>query len=423
MMTPSKTLSPTKKRSSERLRSYTKPHSLFGAVLRKCFLSQSDYDATSEPALKPLKSYRYSGVDRSFISRYILTPYWNACVKQFPIWMAPNLITFIGFILMLSTLVVLVVHDPHLINMSPSWTYIYYSISLWIYSTLDNVDGKQARRTNSSSPLGELFDHGCDSLNAMIIAILQAAAFGIGHSYLYFVTLFFALWGFYLPTWEEYHTGVLYLGYVNGPTEGLLVACTTLLISGIYGPNFWYQKTFFGIPSLNLALTLYCIVFFGNVVPFSIYTVMKQSNNKRGSFKSAVSHFTPLAIATISVYAWIYSPHSLIKHSPLLFSMTIGIVFAKTATKVILAHLTHQPYPTYSRLMAPLVLGALLSRFNLFASTSTLQNTLSNGLSEKRFLSLYFACVLIAYCVWAWHVVEAFCKFLRIRCFSLKKEE
>jgi phosphatidylglycerophosphate synthase len=30
--------------------------------------------------------------------------------------------------------------------------------------TFDAVDGKQARRTNSSSPLGELFDHGCDAL-------------------------------------------------------------------------------------------------------------------------------------------------------------------------------------------------------------------------------------------------------------------
>jgi ethanolaminephosphotransferase len=27
------------------------------------------------------------------------------------------------------------------------------------------VDGKQARRTNSSSPLGQLFDHGCDAIN------------------------------------------------------------------------------------------------------------------------------------------------------------------------------------------------------------------------------------------------------------------
>jgi len=29
-----------------------------------------------------------------------------------------------------------------------------------LYSTFDNVDGRQARRTKSSSALGELFDHG-----------------------------------------------------------------------------------------------------------------------------------------------------------------------------------------------------------------------------------------------------------------------
>ena len=30
--------------------------------------------------------------------------------------------------------------------------------------TFDNCDGKQARKTGNSTPLGMLFDHGCDSL-------------------------------------------------------------------------------------------------------------------------------------------------------------------------------------------------------------------------------------------------------------------
>ena len=39
--------------------------------------------------------------------------------------------------------------------------------SFWPYNlqSLDAIDGKQARRTGTSSPLGELFDHGCDSLS------------------------------------------------------------------------------------------------------------------------------------------------------------------------------------------------------------------------------------------------------------------
>jgi len=43
------------------------------------------------------------------------------------------------------------------------------ALAMWIYSTCDNVDGKQARRTGSSSPLGELFDHGCDALDCSVI--------------------------------------------------------------------------------------------------------------------------------------------------------------------------------------------------------------------------------------------------------------
>ena len=38
-------------------------------------------------------------------------------------------------------------------------------ISLFIYTSLDALDGKQARRTNSNTPLGELFDHTCDAFN------------------------------------------------------------------------------------------------------------------------------------------------------------------------------------------------------------------------------------------------------------------
>lgn len=33
---------------------------------------------------------------------------------------------------------------------------------------MDAIDGKQARRTGTSSPLGELFDHGCDAINLMV---------------------------------------------------------------------------------------------------------------------------------------------------------------------------------------------------------------------------------------------------------------
>ncbi len=52
---------------------------------------------------------------------------------------------------------------PH--PQAPSWAFIMSALGLFMYQSLDAIDGKQARRTNSSSALGELFDHGCDAVS------------------------------------------------------------------------------------------------------------------------------------------------------------------------------------------------------------------------------------------------------------------
>lgn len=55
--------------------------------------------------------------------------------------------------------------NVHAFSQAPLWAYLLCAVGLFVYQSLDAIDGKQARRTNSSSPLGELFDHGCDSLS------------------------------------------------------------------------------------------------------------------------------------------------------------------------------------------------------------------------------------------------------------------
>ena len=47
----------------------------------------------------------------------------------------------------------------------PAWANLLCAFGLFVYQSLDAIDGKQARRTNSSTPLGELFDHGCDAVS------------------------------------------------------------------------------------------------------------------------------------------------------------------------------------------------------------------------------------------------------------------
>ena len=74
--------------------------------------------------------------------------------------MAPNMVTFIGFIFMIFSYIVMLFYDQTLTKRLPAWTYFVSGFCQWIYQTMDAVDGKHARETKSSSPLGQLFDHG-----------------------------------------------------------------------------------------------------------------------------------------------------------------------------------------------------------------------------------------------------------------------
>lgn len=89
-------------------------------------------------------------------------------------------------------------------------------ISLLNCTYLDGIDGKQARRTGSSSPLGELVDHGVDSWTVMLQTTVAASIFGRGHPYgissgTLFLLLFFMSAQFINSHWEKYNTGILFL--------------------------------------------------------------------------------------------------------------------------------------------------------------------------------------------------------------------
>ena len=77
------------------------------------------------------------------------------------------------------------------------------------------MDGKQARRTNSSTPLGELFDHGLDSWACIFFVTTVYSIFGRGETGVSVATLYYILWvvlfSFILSHWEKYNTGILFL--------------------------------------------------------------------------------------------------------------------------------------------------------------------------------------------------------------------
>jgi phosphatidylglycerophosphate synthase len=140
-------------------------------------------------------------------------------------WMAPNLVTLIGLFFNLSSFFLYLAYDLSLSKQLPPYFYIWTAVCLFMYQTLDAIDGKQARRTGTSSPLGQLFDHGIDALATCLNAYVPLQIFKIGPDtptyYFYMVGL---MGVFFTANWEEYHLGVLrcsmtLFGIKSGLTE------------------------------------------------------------------------------------------------------------------------------------------------------------------------------------------------------------
>ncbi len=89
------------------------------------------------------------------------------------------MVTLLGLIIMASSVVLIYSQDNKFEKICSDFTYIYLLISFFLYQTLDAIDGKHARNTGRSSPLGMLMDHGCDSLvnSFILVNTFQALQF------------------------------------------------------------------------------------------------------------------------------------------------------------------------------------------------------------------------------------------------------
>jgi len=111
---------------------------------------------------------------------------------------------------------------------------------------LDEMDGKQARRTGNSSPLGLLFDHGFDAHSTNFIAMVVLKCMGFGDNVHTLIVTSLVGFIFYLTTVEEYYTGHLTLCLGNIVTDGSLMFFLVFVAMGVYGNSFWNDELLLG---------------------------------------------------------------------------------------------------------------------------------------------------------------------------------
>jgi ethanolaminephosphotransferase len=107
-----------------------------------------------------------------------------------------------------------------------------------VLKTLDAIDGKQARRTGASSPLGQLFDHGCDAVCTALSCVYMASVLRTGTTHLTILLTVTHLMTFFSANWEESQTGIMRFGAI-GVTEAQDICIGVQLAAGIWGSELW----------------------------------------------------------------------------------------------------------------------------------------------------------------------------------------
>lgn len=405
--------------------------------------------------LEKLKEYKYSAVDRSLVSRYILKPYWwSQVIELFPMSMAPNAITLSGFGFVIANIFTMLYYSPGMDKDCPPWVYASWAIGLFLYQTFDAIDGSQARRTRQSGPLGELFDHGVDALNTSLEVLLFSAAMNFGQGWRTILVLFGSLLTFYVQTWDEYHTKTLTLGLVSGPVEGILTLCVVYAITAVKGGGSYWQQPMLpalGLPHFSFAPeTLYqmdfgdfYMAYGGLVLVFNIWerysdlTIQKtmcllicysannvmEARRKRGEpAGQALIGLAPFFGTWAVVAAYLALQPNILHNHLVPFVFFVGLTNAYSVGQMITAHLTKSEFPMQNIITLPLIYGVIdamgpeLQQKLGFGWPSAL----GDGVYQVAFM---FTCLGFAVGVYGSFVVDVIvtiCDYLDIWCLTIK---
>ncbi|XP_041083501.1 choline/ethanolaminephosphotransferase 1-like isoform X2 [Polyodon spathula] len=312
-----------------------------GCVLSK--LVQLPSPPLSRHQLKRLDEHRYRSAGRSLLEP-LMQCYWEWLVARVPVWIAPNLITIVGLVTNIFTTLVLVYYCPTATEQAPLWAYLSCAVGLFIYQSLDAIDGKQARRTNSSSPLGELFDHGCDSLSTVFVVLGTCIAVQLGtHPDWMFFCCFAGMFMFYCAHWQTYVSGTLRFGIFD-VSESQICVIILQILTGTVGPRFWNDT----IPVLNIQVKILpalCTVA-GAIFSCTNYfrVIFTGGVGKNGSTTAGTSVLSPfLHIGSVIILAMMIYKKSavqLFEKHPCLYILAFGFVSAKITNKLVVAHMT-----------------------------------------------------------------------------------
>jgi ethanolaminephosphotransferase len=366
-----------------------------------------EYHLLTERGITNLHQYSYSGTDHSLYYKYLASPFAQLLNQTFtPLWVAPNVITLTGFLINVIGHALVWWYCPTMTESYPAWIGTACGVGTMLYQTLDNMDGKQARKTGTSSPLGQLFDHGCDSVSTVIFMLNIGSLLHVtsgDFAWLFACTIT----GFYVTIWEEFHTHRFNLPIVNGPNEGLLLIAALCLLAGIVGGD-WFDNTIraalLAAFSLSAALTI-CSHVSRTVLTTSAHP---RWFDVRAPITRALWRLIPMAL--MDAYILYMGGSDAVARMPYIFYWAVGLNFASFDALFMVKLLCDEP---------PRMLPKRLWPMLAIAGYSYLHRHGIVPYPEDSLLVLYFLFSLFHFSTFVHTVVTEMCRALNINAFTI----
>lgn len=359
--------------------------------------------------LKRLSEHKYSAESLSILDS-ILQPWWNWLVGKVPLSVAPNLITIIGLIINIVTTLILIFYSWNAKTDAPRWSFVLCALGLFAYQSLDAIDGKQARRTGSSSPLGELFDHGCDSVSTVFVAISACIAVKLGeHPNWMFFQCFCALILFFCAHWQAYVSGTVKFGRID-VTEAQVAIILIHLISAFFGPGIWTTEIrYVEMPWSKGVASIFMTAFVKIFIEFC-HIFWTGGVGKNGSTVAGTSVLSPIIpLSLVVVPAFIISaksPSNIYENHPVLYIMAFGLVAAKVTNRLVVAHMTRSEMNYLDTSMLGPAMLFMDQYFDCFISEYIVL-----------WICLIFVCGDLVW--YSWQVCHEICDHMRIHLFRI----
>lgn len=361
--------------------------------------------------LRNIRNHQYQAGSYTWLDCR-LNPIWEYLTNLLPLWLAPNVLTVTGGVHCFALFVAMWwvnpgMNDDMLYN---DWWFLFNAGCITIYYTLDCMDGKQARRTGSSSPLGQLLDHGIDTVAMLALLSSLQACLGT-KSNVYLVMQVFLQMTFFCAQWEEYYTGTLAAGQFGVTEGGYGLALINLLHASI-DRSVYSRPLSTWLPLLDSEVTLsdglavvWCL---GNAVMIGLcISRVRAQLNSRQSFLIAIGRLaTPILLASSLLLS---IANKTLQSNVRVVSTTIGLAFALMTVKIIVFSMAKQPFGALQMEALPCVV-LLISSEHLSESSA--------GLCWRFLLACYF----VYFSQWTRSVIHQLCDHLGIRLVVIQKK-